>query len=93
VKAVEEHIRLCILGCHHPLPQQPELHSLRYNAIGDEVPFDRFVRTFLHQLHQELLKSGPEFPVLAEGQRLHPVQPVELPRPHRRCNHPEHLLA
>jgi hypothetical protein len=30
---------------------------------------------------QELLKSGPEFPVLAEGQRLHPAQLVELPLP------------
>jgi hypothetical protein len=59
------------LGCHHhPLPQQPELHSLRYYAVGDEVPLGRFVRrTLLRQLVQELLKSGPEFPVLAEGQR------------------------
>jgi hypothetical protein len=92
---VEEHIRLCILSCHHhPLPQQPELHSLRYYAVGDEVPLGRFVRTLLRQLVQEdLLKSGPEFPVLADwpkqGQRLHPAQLVELPlpRPHRRCIH------
>jgi hypothetical protein len=75
VKAVEEHIRLCLLGCHHhPLPQQPELHSLRYYyAVGDEVPLGRFVRTLLRQLVKELLKSGAEFPVLAEGQRLHPA--------------------
>jgi hypothetical protein len=72
VKAVEEHIRLCLLGCacvithHHPLPQQPELNSLRYYAVGNEVPSGRFVRTLLRQLVQELLKSGPEFPVLAE---------------------------
>jgi hypothetical protein len=55
-----------------------------------------FVRTLLRQLVQELLKSRPEFPVLAEGQRLHPAQLVELPlpRPHRRrCSHPEHLLV
>jgi hypothetical protein len=65
------------LGCHrHPLPQQPELHSLRYCAVGDEVPLGRFVRTLFRQLIQELLKSGPEFPVLAEGQRLHPAQPA-----------------
>jgi hypothetical protein len=38
------------LGCHHhPLPQQPELHSLRYYAVGDEVPLGRFVRTLLRQ--------------------------------------------
>jgi hypothetical protein len=78
VKAVEEHIRLCLLSCHHhPLPQQqPELRlSLRYYAVGDEVPLGRFVRTHLRQLMlQELLKSGPEFPVLAEGQRLHPAK-------------------
>jgi hypothetical protein len=49
-------------------------------AVGDEVPLGRFVRTLLHQLVQELLKSGPEFPALAEGQRLHPAQLVELPR-------------
>jgi hypothetical protein len=61
---------------HHPLPQQPELHSLRlrYYAVGDEVPLGRFVRALLRQLHHELLKSGPEFPVLVEGQRLHPAQ-------------------
>jgi hypothetical protein len=47
------------LGCHHhPLPQQPELHSLRYYAVGDEVPLGRFVRTLLRQLVQELLKSS-----------------------------------
>jgi hypothetical protein len=71
VKAVEEHICLCLLGCHHhPLPRcrcprrsQPELHSLRYYAVGDEVLLGRFVRTLLRQLVQELLKSGPEFPV------------------------------
>jgi hypothetical protein len=40
-----------------------------------------FVRTLLRQLVQELLKSGPEFPVLAEGQRLHPAQLIELPLP------------
>jgi hypothetical protein len=28
-----------------PLPQQPELHSLRYYAVGDEVPLGRFIRT------------------------------------------------
>jgi hypothetical protein len=80
------------------LPQQPELHSLRYYAVGDEVPLGRFVRTLLlRQLVQELLKSGPEFPVpgvLAEGRRLqdsslaHPAQlacvELPLPRPHRR---------
>jgi hypothetical protein len=49
-----------------------ELHSLRYYAVGDEVPLGRFVRTFLRQLVQELLKSGPEFPVLAEGQVVSP---------------------
>jgi hypothetical protein len=70
------------LGCHHhPLPQQPELHSLRYYVVGDEVPLGRFVRTLLRQLVQELLKSGPGFPVLAEGQRLHPAQLIELPLP------------
>jgi hypothetical protein len=60
VKAVEEHIRLCLLGCHrHPLPQQqPQLHSLPHYAVGDEVPLGRFVRILLHQLVQELLKSG-----------------------------------
>jgi hypothetical protein len=50
VQAVEEHIRLRLLGCHHhplPLPQQPELHSLRYYAVGDEVPLGRFVCTLL----------------------------------------------
>jgi hypothetical protein len=49
------------LGCHHhPLPQQqqPELHSLRYFAVGDEVPLGRFVRALLRQLVQELLKSS-----------------------------------
>jgi hypothetical protein len=57
---MEEHIRLRLLACHHhPLAlQQPELHSLCYYAVGDEVPLGRFVRTFLRQLHQELLKSG-----------------------------------
>jgi hypothetical protein len=30
-------------------------------------------------LVQELLKSGPEFPVLAEGRRLYPAQLIELP--------------
>jgi hypothetical protein len=45
----------------HPLPQHPELHSLRYYAVGDEVPLGRFVRTLLRQLVQELLKSGPKF--------------------------------
>jgi hypothetical protein len=66
-----------LLRCHHhPLPQQPELHSLRCYAVGDEVPPGRFVRTLLRQLVQELLKSGPEFPVLAEGQRLHPARPA-----------------
>jgi hypothetical protein len=60
VQAAQEHIRLCLLGCHHhPLPQQPELHSLRYYAVGDEVPLGRFVHTLLRQLVQELLKSGP----------------------------------
>jgi hypothetical protein len=75
VQAVEEHVRLRRLDCHHhPLPQQPELHPLRYYyyAAGDEVPLGRFVRTVLHQLVQEL-KSGPEFTILAEGQRLHPA--------------------
>jgi hypothetical protein len=76
---MEEHIRLCLLGCRHhpPLPQQPELHSFCYYAVGDEVPLGSFVHTFLRQLHQELLKSGPEFPVLAEGQRLQPAQLVD----------------
>jgi hypothetical protein len=46
------------------------LHSLRYYAVGDEVPLGRFVRTLLRQLVQELLKSGPEFPGLAEGLTL-----------------------
>jgi hypothetical protein len=75
-----------LLGCHHhPLLQQPELHSLHDYAVGDEVPLGRFARTLLRQLVEELLKSGPEFPALAEGQRLRPAQPVELPlpRPHR----------
>jgi hypothetical protein len=82
------------LGCHRhpPLPQQPELHSLSYYAAGDEVPLGRFIRALLRQLVHELLKSGPEFPVLAEGQRLHPAQLVELPlpRPHHRrsCSYP-----
>jgi hypothetical protein len=66
------------LGCHHhPLPQQLELYSLRYYAVGDKAPLGRFVRPLLRQLVQELLKSGAEFPVLAEGQRLHPAQLVE----------------
>jgi hypothetical protein len=40
---VEEKIRLCLLGCHpHPLPQQPELHSLRYYVVGDEAPLGHF---------------------------------------------------
>jgi hypothetical protein len=50
----------CLLGCRHhrPLPQQPELHSLSYYAVGDEVPLGaRFVRTLLRQLAQELLKA------------------------------------
>jgi hypothetical protein len=65
VKAVEEHIHLCLLGRHHhPLPQHPELHTLRYYAVGDEVPPGRFVRTLLRQLVQELLKPGPESPDL-----------------------------
>jgi hypothetical protein len=67
---VEEHICLCLLGCHHhPLPQQPELHSLRlryyYYAVGDEVPLGAWplrphlvARTLLRQLAQELLKSA-----------------------------------
>jgi hypothetical protein len=42
-----------------------------------EVPLGRFVRTLLRQLVQELLKSRPEFPVLAEGQRL--LHPAQLP--------------
>ena len=63
VNAVEEHIRLCILGCHHHLlPQQLELHFLSYYTAGDEVPLGRFVRARLRQLAQKLLKSGPEFP-------------------------------
>jgi hypothetical protein len=41
-----------------PLPQQPELNSLRYYAVEDEVPLGRFVRILLRQLAQELLKSG-----------------------------------
>jgi hypothetical protein len=58
--------------------QQPELHSLRYHAVRDKVPpLDRFVRTRLRQqLVQELLKSGPKSPVLAEGRR-----PAASPRP------------
>jgi hypothetical protein len=56
------------LGCHHhPLPQQPELHPLRYYAVGDEVPLGRFVRTLLRQLVQELLKSDANF---CPGRRL-----------------------
>jgi hypothetical protein len=55
------------LASQNPLPQQPELYSLRYYAVGDEVPIGRFVRTLLRQLVQELLKSGPGFSVLAEG--------------------------
>jgi hypothetical protein len=62
-----------LLGCHHhPLLQQPELHSLRDYAVGDEVPLGRFARALLRQLAEELLKSGPEFPALAGGQRLRP---------------------
>jgi hypothetical protein len=55
----------------------------------------RFVRTLLRQLVQELLESGPGFPVLAEGQRLHPAQLIELPlpRPHHRHSYPGHLLV
>jgi hypothetical protein len=52
---------MCLLGCHHhPLPQQPELHSLRYYAVGDEVPhaLGRFVRTPLRQLVQKLAMSS-----------------------------------
>jgi hypothetical protein len=43
---------------------------------------------------QELFKSGAKFPVLAEGQRLHPAQLIELPlpRPHHRRSYPGHLL-
>ena len=68
-----EDIRLCLLGCHHhPLPQQPKLHSLCYYAVRDEVPLGRFVRTLLRQLVQELLKSGPEFPVLASQEAAPP---------------------
>jgi hypothetical protein len=46
---------------------------MRYRLAGC------FVRTLLRQLVQELLKSGAELPVLAEGQRLHPAQLIELP--------------
>jgi hypothetical protein len=69
----------------------------RYHAVGDEVPLGRFVRTLLRQLVQELLKSGPEFAPRTGRRpgRLHPAQLVELPlpRPHRRCSHPGHLLV
>jgi hypothetical protein len=42
---------------------------------GDEVPPGRLaVRALLSKLVQELLKSGPEFTALAEGQRLHPAR-------------------
>jgi hypothetical protein len=52
---VKEHIRLCLLGCHHhPLPQQPELHSLRYYRLGMMYLLGRLVRTRLRQLVQEL---------------------------------------
>jgi hypothetical protein len=48
---------------------------------GDEVPPGSFVRALLRKLAHELLKSGPEFPVVPvladEGQRLHPAQLVE----------------
>jgi hypothetical protein len=37
VEAVEEHVRLCLLGCHHHLlPQQPVLYSLGYDMVEDE---------------------------------------------------------
>jgi hypothetical protein len=79
------------------MPQQPELHSLHFYSVGDEVPLGRFVLALLRQLVQGLLKSGPEFPpVLAEGQRLHPAQLIELPlpaRPHHRYSYSEHLLV
>ena len=86
VEAMEEHVRLRLLGCHIspparrcPLPlQSGELHSLGHDMAGDEVlPPGRLVRALLSKLVQELLKSGPEFPVpRAEGQRLHPAQLV-----------------
>jgi hypothetical protein len=67
------------LSCHHhPLPQQPELHSLRYYTAGDEVLLGRFVRILLRQLVQELLKAiclavpprrctGPPFGLATSG--------------------------
>jgi hypothetical protein len=61
---------------HHPLLQHPELRPLRYCAVGDEAPLGRFVRAVLRQLVQELLKSGPEFPVLAEGPKTKPTKIV-----------------
>jgi hypothetical protein len=39
---------------------------------GDQGKFNFLTGFYLPQ-------SGPEFPVLAEGQRLHPAQLVELP--------------
>jgi hypothetical protein len=64
---------------------------MRYRLAASSAP-----SPLRRQLVQEpLLKSGPEFPVLAEGQRLHPAQLIELPlpRPHHRCSHPKHLLV
>ena len=88
VEAMEEHVRLRLLGCHIspparrcPLPlQSGELHSLGHDMAGDEVlPPGRLVRALLSKLVQELLKSGPEFTALAEGQRLHPARlPLSL---------------
>jgi hypothetical protein len=42
VEAVEEYIRLCLLGCHHhPLPQQSELHPLSYSWHQSSTISDR----------------------------------------------------
>jgi hypothetical protein len=73
----------------YPLPQQPErrtLHaSLRYYAVGDEVPFGRFVRTLLRQLVHELLKSGPEFPCWYWPKASGFTPPSQLISPRKLC--------
>jgi hypothetical protein len=65
VKAVEEHIRLRLLGFDHlPLSELAARPPLATTWPGDEVPLGCFVHALLRQLVQELLKSGPEMPHL-----------------------------
>jgi hypothetical protein len=61
----KEPTRLRLLGWHHlPLPQQPELHSLRYCAVGDGYIYwgvgPQGARSAFSSCHSQ---SEPIFPV------------------------------